>query len=120
VNQTPDELTGVNQTQNDPTGVNQTPNEPTDNEETPGLDDHTDLESYMNWLEAELNEEIVESDAIDSDYNPNTDPETSDIELDTTLDTIADYEAGAIRADANREQTSADDDMNHASDDGDN
>jgi hypothetical protein len=90
------ELTGVNQTPDELTGVNQTPNEPIDNEETPGVDDHTDLESYVKKLEAELDEEIVEIDAIDSDYNPITYPETSDIELDTTLDTIADYEADVI------------------------
>jgi hypothetical protein len=83
------------------------------------VDDHPDLESYVNELEAELDGEIVEIAAIDSDYNPNTDPDNSDIELDTSIDPIDDHEADTIRAGATREQTSADDDVNHASNDGD-
>jgi hypothetical protein len=66
------------------------------NKETRGVDYHTNLESYVNELETELDKEIVEITAIDSDYNPKTDPETSDIQLDTTLDPIDDYEADAI------------------------
>ena len=87
------------------------------NEETPGVDDRTGLKSYVNELEAELDEEIVKISAIDSDYNPNTDPETSDIKLDPTFNPIDDAEANAIRADATREQTSADYGINNANDD---
>jgi hypothetical protein len=77
-------------------------------EVTPGMDVQTDLESYVNELEAELDEELVAIEAIDSVYNPDTDPDNSENETD------------ASQTDATREQASADDAINHASDDEDN
>jgi hypothetical protein len=85
----------------DTTGVDKTNNEPV---ETTGVDKTTDLEDYVNELEAELDQEIA---GLDSDYD--SEPDKDDIELDNTFDSIDDDEADDIRTDTTREQTSADD-----------
>jgi hypothetical protein len=100
------------------TGVDNKETTGVDNEETTGVDDHPDLKSYVNELEAELDNKIA---TMDSDYDPkiDTDSETSDIKPDATLDPIDEHEADAIQADATREQTSADDNIDESDDEDD-
>jgi hypothetical protein len=78
----------------DTTGVD-TPGVHAPEEETPGVD----LETYVNELEAKLDEEIA---ALDSDHNPN--------------ESIDDQQTDETRADAAREQASADNVIEDASD----
>jgi hypothetical protein len=78
---------------------------------TPGVD-NTDLETYVNELEAELDEEIA---AIDSDYDPNVSSD-SDSEPDNSVPVISKTELAALHANATREQANADQDMDEEDD----
>ena len=76
--------------------------------ETPGVDPaiNPDLETYVNEVETELDEEIA---AIDSDYDPSQ--SESDTEPDDIVPPINSDEIDALHADAAREQAHADQDM---------
>jgi hypothetical protein len=88
---------------------------------TPGVDDETpvdeehdkehdeaNLVTYVNELEAELDEEIA---ALDSDYDP--EHSESYIDLDNNVTPVGENKIDEINADATREQTNADNDPKH-------
>jgi hypothetical protein len=91
------------------TGVDEDNNEPI---ATTGVDATTELEHYVNKLGAELDQEIA---ALDTDYD--TEPNEDDVEIDDSFEPINDDETNDIRADAIREQTSADHQAEEETDD---
>jgi hypothetical protein len=87
-------------------------------DETTGVDeehdkehDEANLETYVNELEAELDKEIA---ALDSDYDP--EHSESDIDLDNNVTPVGENEIDEINANATREQTNADNDLEHEED----
>jgi hypothetical protein len=94
-------------------------------DETPGVDDETtgvdeehdeehdeaNLKTYVNELEAELDEEIA---ALDSNYDP--EHSESDVDLDNNVTPVGENGIDEINADATREQTNADNDLEHEED----
>jgi hypothetical protein len=118
----PAEPTGVGNTSLsiEPTGVDNDNNDDADDEES--VDDNaaaadndanTELETFVNELETELDDEIDEIDQLDSDYRPSDDENESDAEMNADAATmpINDHELNDIHADAARQQSSADNDM---------
>jgi hypothetical protein len=89
-----DEITGVD---DETTGVD---------EEHDKENDEANLETYVNELKAELEEEIT---ALDSDYDP--EHSKSDIALDNNVTPVGENEIDAINANATREQTNADNNL---------
>jgi hypothetical protein len=83
-------------------------------DETTGVDeehDEANLKTYVNELEAELDEEIA---GLDSNYDP--EHSESDIDLDNNVTPVGENEINEINAGATREQTNADNDLEHAED----